>query len=883
MHSKRFLRLLILLLITLVSQAVIYAQVSGIDQYGYDKGLLSDHVTTLAQDSRGVLWVGTRTAGIFLIRNGLLEARGQLNNVVGYSIDRLEILPDGSLMIFSDKGTFIFDGLDVRKEHSAKVRPEDIPEWLTDIRPDILCAAKGDLGQWWIGTGNGLFVINEMDKYVQPIRDDKGFLQDAIEALLFDKNDHLWIGTRANGLLNYSGSHEDEGMRVPDSLEIVQFCPVGATTILCLTADGVVLQIDPHASGHDSVYFNPIDPVVRMLQDEEDRIWLTTRANELYLFRRGEMHRIPLNRWRQKGIAWVATSPVGVAIAELGDGSVVKVEDLNPGYPEPSFRVSSPGNTRFDDTPVAWIPDGAQDWYRVGSQGVMHIGRAMTAVESVYNTSDLIVAGCGLPSGEVVVALESGKLVLVRAVGQSREIELGASLGFEHVVCLQHTTNNLIWVGTTRRLWLIELNPERTRTTSMRVRYTGKPRSLDANSFTRAENGNVLFLADQSIHEEGVGGRQANAAPPSVFLSSVTLESGPIGESRFNTVAGPMLQQKERLVLPFGRSEIGFSFEAYSALGGMRPYQYEWKLAGAYEDWSGLSDKQTVRFTALSPGDYSFQVRACNSLGMCSVLAKPWEFTVDSAIWQQTLFWVVVFLMALGLVAGYFKWREGRIRAKNKREKLELDRRIRTLELEQKSLQLQMNPHFIFNALQNVSHSMSHLPPDEVKRELTQISRLMRTMLNMSRAQKVNLEDEVEFLKSYVDVSNMASAEPVKMQVSTPEGMDLFDIEIPPMLVQPLIENSIKYGATEIQLDISLQGSDVRIGVTDNGPGLDEAALKGHSTESTSVGLKLIRERLEAHGRSSGMTVSNVKDSHGQVSGAHVVLNVSTTGRTALN
>ena len=166
-------------------------------------------------------------------------------------------------------------------------------------------------------------------------------------------------------------------------------------------------------------------------------------------------------------------------------------------------------------------------------------------------------------------------------------------------------------------------------------------------------------------------------------------------------------------------------------------------------------------------------------------------------------------------------------------------------------LRYQLNPHFLFNTLNSISTLVLLKQTDRANAMLGRLSSFLRyTLVNEPEAQ-VTLEQEVETLKLYLDIEKMRFEERLQSR---------FDIDprvakarLPSLLLQPLVENAIKYAVTpqeegaEIAVSARLAGERVRITVSDSGPGLNDATVR--PSYSTGVGLANIRDRLmQAYG-----------------------------------
>lgn len=174
------------------------------------------------------------------------------------------------------------------------------------------------------------------------------------------------------------------------------------------------------------------------------------------------------------------------------------------------------------------------------------------------------------------------------------------------------------------------------------------------------------------------------------------------------------------------------------------------------------------------------------------------------------------------------------------------------IDLEQRLLRAQMNPHFIFNSLCAIQSLILSGKPGIANAFLTKIASLMRNILENSREEYISLEKEIETLKLYLDVQQLRFETKFDYNFTVDNAIDPENFSVPPMLAQPCIENSIEHGLLHLKerghLNISytLKNDLLMLEVTDNGVGREQSATepaKGIRKESIST--KLTEKRLE--------------------------------------
>lgn len=165
----------------------------------------------------------------------------------------------------------------------------------------------------------------------------------------------------------------------------------------------------------------------------------------------------------------------------------------------------------------------------------------------------------------------------------------------------------------------------------------------------------------------------------------------------------------------------------------------------------------------------------------------------------------------------------------------------RELLLEQKLLRLQMNPHFIFNSLIAIESFIHTKQPDEAREYLSDFAKLMRLILENSREETVSLRKEIDTLNYYLRLQKLTLEDTFTYKVTLSENIDTEEIQLPPMLIQPFIENAIKHGVNNIanghiEIVITKENENLIIEIKDNGKGIFESETKSsHNSLATTI------------------------------------------------
>lgn len=215
--------------------------------------------------------------------------------------------------------------------------------------------------------------------------------------------------------------------------------------------------------------------------------------------------------------------------------------------------------------------------------------------------------------------------------------------------------------------------------------------------------------------------------------------------------------------------------------------------------------------------------------------------------WKPTpLFWRNLGISALALLflGGVYAQRK-RTLAKREQQKRQL------VELELKGIRAQMNPHFLFNALSSIQNLIRKKEDVAADRYLTQFAGLVRKILRNSEQEFITLEEEIAAIKQYCSLEALRT--PFDYEINLAEDIDEFNIYIPGMLLQPLVENAILHGlmpqqgAKKLSINIQPHPKGLACEIIDNGIGIQKAKLQkqAHKAHQKSFGVALIRQRIE--------------------------------------
>jgi ligand-binding sensor domain-containing protein len=334
-----------------------------------------------------------------------------------------------------------------------------------------------------------------------------------------------------------------------------------------------------------------------------------------------------------------------------------------------------------------------------------------------------------------------------------------------------------------------------------------------------------------------------------------------------------------------------FDFVApYSFNAGKVKYRY--MLQEVDNDWINNGSNTSVRFTSLEPGNYTFKVAASLNGKDWFDAKEPFSFVIHPPFWQSWWFRILVVLLIGLLVYGLFRQRISKIK---EREKLKREYEKKIAEVEMSSLRAQMNPHFMFNSLNSINNFILKNDPDNASGYLTKFSRLMRLILDNSRSEWVLLENELKALELYISLEALRFDHAFDYSIEITKDIDAASIMVPPMIIQPYVENAIWHGLLHRKepggkLDIRTwkNNGTLNIEIEDNGIGREEAKKRKSKTATKykSHGMQITAQRLDIVNKlynvNAAVTIRDIVDATGRPEGTVVLLSIHYKTQTDL-
>ncbi len=316
--------------------------------------------------------------------------------------------------------------------------------------------------------------------------------------------------------------------------------------------------------------------------------------------------------------------------------------------------------------------------------------------------------------------------------------------------------------------------------------------------------------------------------------------------------------------------------------------KFQYRLLPTDSSWITTEvGEDIIRYSSLASNNYFFECKAINEDGVDSKMILKIKFTINKPWYLQ--WWFFMFCLVF---VGFCTYLIYSYRSKKNQQKLvddlaksKIEEELRKSQLT--SLKAQMNPHFLFNALNSIQEFIILNDKQQANIFMGKFADLMRLTLDMSNKNEVVLEDEIKSIKLYLELEALRFEEQFAYEIVVDESVAVTEIYMPPMLVQPYIENAVKHGLLhkkgdkKLSVSFSLKDSQtLNCKIFDNGIGrkrsseINQQRQKKHTSFAT--GATQIRLDLLNIKRKDSISVIffDLKDETGNATGTEVIINI---------
>ena len=423
--------------------------------------------------------------------------------------------------------------------------------------------------------------------------------------------------------------------------------------------------------------------------------------------------------------------------------------------------------------------------------------------------------------------------------------DVSNGLQSNHVMSMTSDGQNRMWIATNKGIDILQLNKNK----EWEIFNFAKTEELgikqaEFEKLITDRKGDVWFSSPENIFRFNIDSIILTKKPPLVIIEKISLDFKETNWLKLTDSLYSYYQLPWQPVLHYNQNSLGISFNATDLSTASPLPEYSYKLLPFDTAWSIPSKSKFVSLAELPAGKYQFLVKAKDRASGWSNPAL-FSFTIKPPFWNLWWFKLLVIALTAFIIIRLFMARIARI-------KKDADLAAQLTELEMKALKAQMNPHFVFNAINSIQALVANDKKNEAIYYIGSFSRLLRQVFDNSENDLISLDKELETVGLYIQLETLR----LNMELHYSKNIQDYVIteheKIPPLLLQPFVENalwhglSFKEGRKEISISIYIKDQWLLCNITDNGIGRAKALeLKEKSTViHLSKGLEITRRRL---------------------------------------
>jgi ligand-binding sensor domain-containing protein len=502
-----------------------------------------------------------------------------------------------------------------------------------------------------------------------------------------------------------------------------------------------------------------------------------------------------------------------------------------------------------------------------GSEKGLHLGRFF--YEDLDNSFWIAIPGLGLYEYDIT----RNNLLYLK-----NHISTKEGLQSNNVRCLANDKQKRLWVATNSGIDILQ--KDKVNRWEVFNFVKGEDLTINENDYERLVcdiDGNIWLSSPNKVIKFTTPKILLHKETPHIIIEKVSIGFRETDWSKLTDSLYSYYQLPYNPVLNYNQNSLGIFFDAVNlSIPNSNP-EYSYKLLPIDTVWSEDSKSKSVSFAQLPWGKYLFMVRTREGASGWSSPAM-FPFTITSPFWKRWWFRLIIIAITSFIIILLFRLRISTI----KRDAF-LENQLK--ELEMKALKAQMNPHFIYNALNSIQALVANGKKKESIYYIGSFSRLLRQVLDNSENNVISLDRELETINFYIQLETLRLDMKLKyIKIISDDIVPEFE-KIPPLILQPFVENALwhgldrKEGDKEIKITVSAEGEWLICDITDNGIGRQKAnEWKINSVEfHQSKGIEITQKRLTDFNENnlvSPIGFTDLYDDKNTPSGTRVIIHI---------
>lgn len=748
----------------------------------------------------------------------------------------------GEMVVMDNGSIFIFNP--VKNGWNSLLLP-------AEAKKDIACAALDTLGNIFFNYNTDLYVLSPANSASLWKKNTARYIFPP-KSMLLDRSGVLWVGGNASGIELF----DLRLSRLTGSAYQKNFLEDVLTTTLSVPAEEI-----------QHTFLENMQPYLfRWVKEGNGKIWLSKAGNERTIrpkvcyFTGGHL---VFPAWNYTDLSVTKHSQIS-AMAFSASGKLWGMDyDLHPvcfDTQKNAVTVYPPVASTIEDpayTVNCLLMEGEENLWLTTSLGGLYHHNIRTGQTIRFRQNDLpgMLPGNQLmnmvndpvdPDYMWIGSLGSGLIKFNKKTSRCRIYTTNDGLPNNTVYAITADPNGRLWCSSNKGIFSFDPQTEKIRS------FTSKD-GLPCDEFNRFH---FLQLPDNRLAFGGVSGYTIfdpfevprDLFRPATVLTGLRINNMPADKGDPGSPIAAAINSLEELVLPHNQNFLTFEFAALE-YNITEKLQYQYMLQGFDDNWIYAGAENTAAYTNIPPGSYTLLINATNTAAEWSNQVKTIRIVIRPPFWKT--WWFIGVCMAAAAWLIYYLISQ-RIAAVRKEERQKRHFEQEALELKAQALRAQMNPHFIFNCLNSIKALIQEDSKQQAVSYLTTFSKLIRNQLNSAQPQ-IALLEELETCKLYTELESLRFSSKIEYEFITEEGIDTRSCMVPPLILQPFIENALWHGILpkgggKVTIAVTRNAAGLQCTIDDNGVGRETSVLnKSRNHTYQSKGMKLVQGRLHCH------------------------------------
>ncbi|MDI9339238.1 MAG: two-component regulator propeller domain-containing protein [Sediminibacterium sp.] len=860
--------------------------------FRFKKELAENRISAIAQDTNGHLWLATDGGGVcrfngkqfdyFTVSDGLAD-----NFVRSVCFDKA-----GQLWCGTKNGVCIFNGQSFKTLDTSLVQPRNISHIFRDKR-----------GKMWFSTyGEGVYSFD--GRTFVNYNETKGVISNWIRSGVEDSQGYFWFASKF-GLCRFDGIRftnftESSGLPVDNNNIVFE----DKERNIWIGSDGKGLckflgEAFTYLTTNDSLSSNI---VLSILEDHDHNLWFSTFGKGVTQKGNGKTRTYTTDNGLNSNTIWASLKDrndqlwfctsdgvnrfdgkrfISYSAAEgLAARKVYAICEDNKGhlwfgttqgvseYDGVSFKNYSSVNDAIGQDVTSIVEDGTKALWFASKNGLYKLEN--TTFKKITDSNGLShnsINSLAIDNkGKLWVGSRSG---IHYYNGRSfSKIEIDNIFSSSTIYFLVFDKTDKLWIGTNAGIYVLDAS-EYVRSGKTKFRhytiFDGLPgMECNQNAAFRDAAGNLWMGTTEGIIRYNPKAKDfhSDSYEPITHISGIRLFLKDTNWLKFTSEIDTITGLPQNLKVNYQTRHFTFEYIGIK-LSNPSSVRYKYMLEGFDDNWSNPTDATFATYSNLSSGKYTFMVIAGDALGNWNKKPVTFNFEILPPFWTRWWFILLIAGVTLFILWCIYRLRVNALRKRHQTQQLEYQNKL--MVLEQQSLNSSMNRHFIFNALNSIQYYMNSDDKASAHKYLSRFAKLIRMNLDSSMSNLVPVSEEIERLELYLQLEQMRFEDKFHYSITIADDIDPESIEIPPMLLQPFVENSIWHGIlpaeVEGRIEIRIEHNahkDIVFSIEDNGIGIaaskERKALRKdlHISRGTSI----TAQRIQLLGQMNNITIS---------------------------